>query len=173
VALRSESGSYKEADMRGRHNVLAGLIGAVIAAGASTAVAGVAGGFGERSFTPTQVLVGWNDNSGSTNAKAFAPLSVDVAASGHGPALVTVTGRFSGGEMALRVVANGHVLKPGPMRIQPADLSGQSLTYVWPGGAGKCTRFKLQWKSVTGDRIRFNRANMAVTYQSPTSGSCR
>lgn len=157
-----------------RNAVLIGVAVVVLAAAGSVALANVAGGFGERSFTPTQVVAGWDDNSASMTSQTFAPIPMSVDTSGHGPATVTFTGQFSGGQIGLRIMAHGHALKPGVLKFDPTvKRSGYSFTFVWPGGAGKCNTFRPQWRSVTGDRVRMDRADIVVTYQHPKqSGGC-
>lgn len=148
---------------------------AMFALGAATAtLAGVAGGFGSRAFQPNQTVTAWSDNSGSTRSTHFDSLPLTVYAASRGPATFTFNASFSGaGPIALRIVSNdGHVLKPGAVKIGPTGAARAfSFTFVAPHGAGDCTSYTPEWRSVSGDQVEIGRADVVVTYHRPADNT--
>ena len=85
----------------------------------------------------------------------------------RGGMTVTLSGEFRGAPVELRMRRNNDVLRPGKTEFNGSS-SDSSFSYTWLGrnsGDPECTSVWLEWRSPTGNRTRFERGNLVVTYK--------
>jgi hypothetical protein len=152
--------------MKRRGWMLLGLVSAFAIGAGSAALAGVAGGFGGRTFSPNQQDISWDTNTSTMTTQRFQRMPLTMYVASHGPATITFSGVFSGGPIALRIVnAHGRVLTPGAVTFDPAGRRrGFSFTFVADHGTSDCTAYTPEWRSVTGAQVRLLSADTVATY---------
>ncbi len=131
-----------------------------------------ASGFGARTIPLNEQQAAWFTNDAWTRSQKFSRFMLVTAAS-KGAATVTVSVKFAGGPLALRVVnAHGHALVPGPVKFDPNGHSRAfSFTFVAPHGTSACSNYSVEFRSITGDVVKVYSADAVASYHRPAGNT--
>lgn len=89
-----------------------------------------------------------------------------ITVTNRGPATITFTGDFSGGQVELRGLKDSKVAQPGTAVFDPTNgTTTATFTFFAPGGNRvSCRTYSIQWRSPTGKEITLNHGGFVVTY---------